>query len=154
MDFVSGRLLNGSPYRALTLIDEFTRECLAIELHTTFPAGKVINVLEQIFRTRAPYEIKSDNGPEFRSSIFSSWVRNKGVYQNFIQPGKPMQNGTCESFNGRFRDECLNAHAFSTLTEARLFIEKWRYEYNTERPHGSLAYMTPCEFRDLVVIAN
>lgn len=151
VDFVTGFLLNGTSFRALTMIDEFTRECLAIQIHSSFPARKLLEVLDRM--TDLPHEIKLDNGPEFRSSTLECWAQRNRVHLNFIEPGKPTQNGMCESFNGRFRDECLNAHAFSTLGEARLFVEKWRYEYNTERPHGSLAYMTPSEFR-AVVIAN
>lgn len=147
MDFVADGLANGRGLRMLTVVDNFSRECLAIEADGSLSSRRVTRVLEWIVAQRgAPVRIRCDNGPEFTSRHFLSWCEQHGIGLLHIQPGKPMQNGQVESFNGRFRDECLNANWFQTLDRARHIIECWRVEYNTERPHSSLLYMTPDDF--------
>lgn len=129
------------------MIDEATRECLACEVDTSITGKRVTAVLNKIAFFRGyPKEILSDNGPEFTSIAFSEWTYEKKINHLFIDPGKPMQNGYIESFNGKFRDECLNEHWFRNLTEAREIIENWRNEYNQSRPHSSLGYLTPSEY--------
>jgi putative transposase len=149
MDFVSDSLATGRKFRTLTIIDEFTRECPALEVDTSLPGLRVVRVLDRLSVERGlPEEIRVDNGPEFVSRAVRTWCEEKHVLLRYIAPGKPMQNGHCESFNGRFRDECLNAGCFSTLPSARKIIEDWRQDYNQNRPHSSLAYRTPKEFSD------
>jgi putative transposase len=147
MDFVSDGLATGRSIRAFTVMDSFTRECLAIEVDSSLPSQRVTRVLEWVIQQRgAPETLRCDNGPEFTSRQFLSWCEQKRVKLLHIQPGKPMQNGYVESFNGRFRDECLNANWFHNLQDARRKIESWRNEYNADRPHSSLGYRTPAEF--------
>ena len=154
MDFVSDTLATGRTFRALTIVDEYTRECPAIEADTSLPGARVIRVLEQLSVTRGlPGEIRVDNGPEFVSRAVRSWCEDKQILLRYIQPGRPMQNGHVESFNGRFRDECLNANWFTNLTHAKKTIAAWRHDYNTERPHSSLDYRTPNEFAAILVQA-
>lgn len=150
MDFISDTLAGGQSFRALTVVDKYTRECPAIEVDTSLPGLRVIRVLERLARKQGlPEEITCDNGPEFISRRLQAWCAQKGVLLRYIAPGKPMQNGHAESFNGRFRDECLNANWFLHLADARCIIESWRRDYNEQRPHSALAYRTPQEFATL-----
>jgi len=149
MDFVMDGLATGRAIRALTVVDSYTRECLAIEVDSCLSSRRVTRTLEWIISQRAnPDALRCDNGPEFTSSHFLAWCEERKIRLIHIQPGRPMQNGRVESFNGRFRDECLNANWFPTLTEAQQKVERWRSEYNLERPHSSLGYLTPVEFAD------
>jgi putative transposase len=147
MDFVSDALTTGRALRTFTLIDSYTKESLAIEVNTGISSRQVTRVLERVIAERGvPGSIRCDNGPEFTSLFFMEWCKDEGIAVIHIQPGKPVQNGHVESFNGRFRDECLNPNLFVNLNDARRKIEAWRNEYNRERPHSSLAYRTPDEF--------
>jgi putative transposase len=147
IDFVADGLATGRGLRMLTVVDSFTRECPAIEVDTGLSSGRVTRVLDWIISQRGkPEVIRCDNGPEFTSRRFIVWCEERQIALLHIQPGKPMQNGHIESFNGRFRDECLNHNWFTTLADAKEKIERWRMEYNEERPHSSLAYRTPEEF--------
>lgn len=147
MDFVSDALATGRALRTFTLIDSFTKESLAIEVNTGISSRQVARVLERVMEERGiPGSVRCDNGPEFTSLFFVEWCKNRGITLVHIQPGKPVQNGHVESFNGRFRDECLNMNWFVNLRDARRKIELWRNEYNAERPHSSLGYRTPAEF--------
>jgi putative transposase len=151
MDFVADTLAHGRTFRVLTIIDEHTRECLAIETDTSLPGLRVIRVLERLAQTRdLPEEIHVDNGPEFVCRSVRSWCEKHRVLLRYIEPGRPMQNGHIESFNGRFRDECLNANWFWNLASARTQVECWRTDYNRNRPHSALAYRTPNEFAALL----
>lgn len=148
-DFIFDACANGQPLKCLTLVDEWTRECLAIEVDGRLPASRVAGVLERAFQEHgAPQFLRSDNGPEFISRALGDWLRRRDVDTAFIDPGKPWQNGSVESFNDKFRDECLNQHWFRSRSEAQLLIEVWRRRYNEYRPHSSLGYRTPREFRD------
>ena len=148
MDFVHDQLATGQRIRTLTIIDNFTRECLALEVDTSLPSLRVIRVLDQIAEHRAlPQVIRTDNGPEFTSRRFLSWSMEKRVRATTIQPGKPVQNAHIESFNGRFRDECLNVNWFSNLNDARWKVQQWRLDYNGVRPHSSLGNRSPETFR-------
>jgi putative transposase len=147
MDFVSDALFDGRPFRSFTLVDDFTRECVAIEVAHSLPAWRVIHVLERAAADRGlPKSIVCDNGPEFTSKAMDRWAYERGVALQFIRPGKPVENAYCESFNGKLRDECLNANWFATLADAQRAIEQWRHEYNEERPHKNLGRRTPAEF--------
>jgi putative transposase len=147
LDFVSDALASGRGVRALTIVDSYTRECPAIEVGTGICSRQVTRTLEKIIEARGkPRWLRCDNSPEFTSRHFLAWCEEQGIPVNHIQPGKPMQNGHVESFNGRLRDECLNASWFLNLADAKRKIESWREEYNAERPHSSLAYRTPAEF--------
>lgn len=147
MDFVHDRLDDGRPFKSLTLVDQFTKESPAIEVDFSLPGQRVVRVLDWLRETRGlPEEIVVDNGPEFVSVALDRWAWERKVKLRFIQPGKPNQNCYIESFNGRFRDECLNQHVFHNLAEAKNRIEDWRYDYNRVRPHTSLAGLTPEEF--------
>jgi putative transposase len=147
VDFVSDSLANGRAIRSLTVLDDFTKESPAIEVDTSLSSLRVTRVLDRIIAKRGkPDGIRLDNGPEFTSRCFISWAEQRGVPLIYIQPGKPVQNSYIESFNGRFRDECLNANWFENLADARRKIEAWRQDYNQQRPHSSLAYHTPEEF--------
>jgi len=148
MDFVHDQLATGQRFRTFTVVDNFTRECLALEVDTSLPSVRVIRVLEQIAEHRAlPQVIRTDNGPEFTSRRFLSWSVQKRVRATTIQPGKPVQNPYIESFNGRFRDECLNMNWFANLCDARWKVQQWRLDYNCVRPHSSLSYRSPEAFR-------
>lgn len=150
MDFVMDGLATGRAVRAFTLVDSFSRECLAIEVDGCLSSRRVTRVLEWVIAQRGtPCAIRCDNGPEFTSRHFLSWCEERKIGLRHIQPGRPMQNGVVESFNGRLRDECLNAHWFRTLDDAREKIERWRMEYNNDRPHSSLGYRTPEQFAAL-----
>ena len=147
LDFVSDALATGRALRGLTVVDCYTRECPAIEVATGICSRTVTRTLERIIEARGkPRALRCDNGPEFTSRHFLGWCEEQGITLIHIQPGKPMQNGHVESFNGRLRDECLNANWFANLADARRKIERWREEYNSERPHSSLDYRTPAEF--------
>ena len=147
LDFVSDAVASGRGFRALTVVDSYTRECPVIEVGSGICSWQVTRTLERIIAVRGkPKSLRCDNGPEFTSRHFLAWCEEQGITVIHIQPGKPMQNGHVESFNGRFRDECLNANWFVNLADAKRKIESWRIEYNAERPHSSLAYRTPEEF--------
>jgi transposase InsO family protein len=143
-DFVADRTKDGRPLKMLTLIDEYTRECLAIKVARSIKSEDVLECLAELFVNRGtPDHIRSDNGPEFTSKAVREWLGRVDVKTLFIEPGSPWENGYVESFNGKLRDELLNGEIFFTLTEARVLIESWRNEYNTERPHSSLGYRPP-----------
>jgi putative transposase len=147
LDFVMDTLVSGRRFRILTLVDDCTRECLGLVVDTSLTGPRVVRELDRIIETRGcPRMIVSDNGTEFTSNAILSWQQDRDVEWHYIAPGKPMQNGFVESFNGRLRDECLNEHLFSNLNEAREIIEAWRIDYNTNRPHTSLNGLTPTEF--------
>jgi putative transposase len=151
MDFVADGLRDGRKLRCLTIVDDFSRECLAIEVDTSINGWRVVTVLERRADLRGlPLSITVDHGPEFEGQALDTWAYQAGVSLNFIRPGKPVENAYIESFNGRFRDECLNEHWFLTLPHARQIIECWRLEYNTERPHSSLGNLTPEQFAESV----
>ena len=147
MDFVMDWLATGRAVRLLTMVDNYTRECPAIEVDSCLSSQRVTRVLQWVMEQReAPESIRCDNGPEFTSRHFLAWCEERRIGLVHIQPGRPMQNGHVESFNGRLRDECLNAHWFATLADARQKIEAWREDYNEQRPHSALGYRTPREF--------
>lgn len=147
MDFVHDYLADGRRIRTLNVIDAYTRECLAIEVDTSLPSQRVVRVLDKlVWEYGLPESLRVDNGPEFISNNLDVWAAAHGVTLDFIQPGKPTQNGHIESFNGRFRDECLAQASFPTLARARVEIELWRVDYNCERPHSALGYQTPHAF--------
>lgn len=147
IDFVMDSLATGRGIRALTVLDDFTKESPAIEVDNSLSGPRVTRVLDRVIEERGlPEGIRLDNGPEFTSRYFVAWAAGRGIPLIYIQPGKPVQNSYIESFNGRFRDECLNTNWFENLSDARRKIEAWRSEYNQQRPHSSLAYRTPEEF--------
>ena len=147
MDFTRDTLASGRPFRTLNIVDDYTRECPAIEVDHSLPGLRVVRVLERLADTRGlPEAIVVDNGPEFAGRALDRWAYRRGVQLRFIDPGRPVQNAFIESFNGRFRDECLNEHWFADLQDARRTIEAHRREYNTYRPHSSLGGLTPEEF--------
>lgn len=146
LDFMSDTLCTGRRLRTLSILDTCTREALAIAVDTSLPSLAVTRVLEGILLLRQrPERITLDNGPELTSRWFDQWADHNGIELDYIEPGKPVQNAVMESFNGRFRDECLNSHWFTSLEDARRTIEAWRIDYNRERPHSSLDYRTPEE---------
>ena len=150
MDFVHDYLADRRRLRTLNVVDAFTRECLAIEVDTSLAGARVVRVLEALVEQHGrPDGITVDNGPEFISQALDRWAFANGVTLHFIQPGKPVQNAHVESFNGRFRDECLSQAHFPTLARARVEIELWRIDYNTVRPHSALDYRTPAAFGEL-----
>jgi putative transposase len=147
MDFVSDGLADGRRLRCLTIVDDCTRECLAIEVDTSLPGTRVKAVMERLAETRGlPRSITVDHGPEFEGQVLDAWAYAANVQLAFIRPGKPNENAYIESFNGKFRDECLNEHWFISMAHARGVIEAWRIEYNTDRTHSSLDDLTPEEF--------
>lgn len=147
IDFMQDTLADGRGFRTLNVVELFTRACLAIEVDTSLPGRRVARVLEQLCEQYGkPTQIRLDNGPEFTGRALDAWAYRQGVRLDFIDPGKPMQNGYLESFNGRFRDECLNQHWFADLADARKLIEAWRVDYNEVRPHSSLGDLAPLEF--------
>lgn len=149
MDFVSDALGNGRRFRALTIVDQFSRECPWIEVDHSLPGLRVARVLDRLAKDRGlPKTITVDNGPEFAGKDLDQWAYKRGVRLHFIQPGRPVQNAFIESFNGRLRDECLNQNFFATLEDARLKIEVWRRDYNEDRPHTALGDMTPRQFAE------
>jgi putative transposase len=146
-DFVFDHCANGQQLKCLTVTDEFTKEGLAIEVDGSIRSPRVIDVLSRLVSARgAPAFLRSDNGPEFVSKALLSWIVAQGIGTALIEPGKPWQNGVAESFNGKFRDECLNLEWFRSRAEAKVIIEAWRRHYNEVRPHSSLGYLTPNEF--------
>lgn len=148
-DFVEDTLYMGVSFKVLTVMDEFTREGMALDVASTTSAERVIGVLTTLFAQHgAPASIRSDNGPEFVAQALQLWLAQSGVETLYIEPGKPWQNGKEERFNGTVRDECLNRYRFSSLAEASVRLQQFRQEYNTERPHSSLSYLTPHAFRN------
>ena len=146
-DFVQDRCLDGTPLRVLTVMDEFTREGLAITVRRSFPARQVVAVLAGLFEAHGPPAyLRSDNGPEFVALAVRSWLHEQHVQTLYIDPGCPWQNGDEERLNGTVRDECLNSHAFASVAEAQVLCGAYLREYNEERPHSSLGYQTPLEF--------
>ncbi len=146
-DFVYDACANGQQLKCLTVIDEYTRECLAIEVAGSIRSGRVIEVLSRLASERGmPRYLRSDNGPEFVSKALLRWATNESLDVALIAPGKPWQNGMVESFNGKFRDECLSMEWFRSRGEAQVVIEGWRRLYNEVRPHSSLGKMTPRDF--------
>ena len=151
LDFVSDALATGRGIRVLAVVDAFTRECLTLEVDTSLSSQRVTRALEQVIEQRGrPQAIRCDKGPELTSRHFLSWCGERQIQLLHIQPGKPVQNGHAESFNGRFRDECLNANWFTNLADARNKMAQWKQEYNGERPHSSLGYRTPNEFAEVL----
>jgi len=147
MDFAADSIVTGRRFRALVIVDDYSRECPAIEVDTSLGGRRVVQVLERLAEIRGlPKVITMDNGPEFTSKVLDEWAYNRGVKLNFIRPGKPIENAYAESFIGRLRDECLNENWFTTLNNARETIESWREDYNEGRPHTSLGGLTPREF--------
>lgn len=143
-DFVHCRTDDGRAFRTLNILDEFTRECLAIRIRRKLNSLDVIDVLTDLFILRGvPAYIRSDNGPEFVAQAVRGWIAAVGAKTAFIEPGSPWENGYCESFNGRLRDELLNGEIFYSLREAQIIIEAWRRHYNTRRPHSALGYRPP-----------
>ena len=143
-DFVADRTSDGKAMRIINIIDEYTKECLAIKVNRKITSSDVIDTLADLFIQRgSPMFIRSDNGPEFVSEILRQWLQELGVQTAYIEPGSPWENGYIESFNGRFRDELLNGEIFDTIVEARVITEQWRRYYNTIRPHSSLKYRPP-----------
>ena len=146
LDFVSDALMNGRKIRLLTIIDEFTRESLRITVDSSLGGERVTRELDAVIAERGlPERIQSDNGTEFTSKAVIEWFENKGIKWEYIEPGKPYQNGCIESFNGKLRDECLNEHWFLNITETREIVEKWRRDYNESRPHSALKGRTPSQ---------
>ena len=147
LDFVSDALIDSRRFRILAVVDDFTRECLALIVDSSLSGVRVVRELERLTEVRGlPLMIVSDNGTELTSHAILRWQEERGVDWHYIAPGKPQQNGFAESFIGRLRDECLNEHLFGSLKEARQIIEAWRIDYNTGRPHTSLSGLTPIEF--------
>jgi transposase InsO family protein len=146
-DFMSDQTEDGLSLKFLTVLDEFTRESLAIEVGRSIKSKDVIVLLEYLFMVRGvPRFIRSDNGPEFIADAIKRWLQDQGVETLYIEPGSPWENGYLESFNGKFRDEVLDREVFYSVKEAKVIVEDWRLEYNNHRPHSSLGYMTPAEF--------
>jgi putative transposase len=148
MDFVSDALFNGKRFREPTVVDAFTRECLAIHADQGIKGEQVVDVMDRLLfqRGTAPAKIRVDNGPEFISRALGQWAYQNQITLEFSRPGKPTDNAFVESFNGRRRDECLNTHWFLSLDDARAKLEAWRRDFNETRPHTSLAFMPPAEF--------
>ena len=146
-DFIHDRTHDGRPLKWLSIVDEYTRECLALEVGRGIVADRVIDVLVELFAVRGlPRHIRSDNGPEFIAGTIRQWLDHAGVQTLYIEPGSPWENGYAESFHGRLRDELLDREEFANLAEARTLGTAWRLEYNHRRPHSSLCYRTPAEF--------
>jgi putative transposase len=151
-DFVFDACANGQQLKCLTVIDEFTRECLAIDVAGSIRSGRVIEVLSKLVSVHgAPSYLRSDNGPEFVSRAVLRWLSQSNIDIACIDPGKPWQNGSNESFNGKFRDECLSMQWFKNRVDAKMLIEEFRRHYNEVRPHSSLDEMTPAEFKKTLV---
>ncbi len=148
-DFVEDQTERGSKLRMLTLIDEYTRQCLAVHVAWSIRAVDVITVVEAAMgRHGKPQHIRSDNGPEFIAYAIGDWLQENKIETIYIRPGSPWENGHIESFHDKFRDECLNREIFGSLLEAKVLVEQWRIDYNTNRPHSSLRYQTPQEVAD------
>jgi putative transposase len=154
LDFLQDALASGRTIRLLSVIDVYTREALALEVDTSLPGSRVVGVLERLRGERPlPTQLVLDNGPELISRALEQWAHDHTVALHFIDPGKPIQNAHCESFHSRVRDECLNEHWFLGLADARRIVEAWRQDYNRERPHSALAYLTPVAFAQQAVTA-
>ena len=148
MDFIIDSLSTGRRFKSLTIVDDFSKESPAILVDTSIPGKKVVETLERICDTRGyPEVITVDNGPEFSGKAMDEWAYQHCVKLNFIAPGKPQENAYAETFNGKFRDECLNENWFMTIQHAKEIVEVWRLDYNEVRPHSSLGNLTPVEFR-------
>jgi len=146
-DFISDQTEDGRGLKLLTVLDEFTRESLLIEVGRSIKAKDVISVLEYLFMVRGvPMFIRSDNGSEFIADAIKRWLKDRGVETLYIEPGSPWENGYIESFNGKLRDGVLDREVFYSVNEAKVLVENWRLEYNNHRPHSSLGYMTPAAF--------
>lgn len=146
-DFVHDRTSNGRALKCLSIVDEYTRECVALEIDRSITAEKAIDVLVDLFRIRGvPRHIRSDNGPEFIAKAIRRWLTQSGVETLYVEPGSPWENGYAESFHSRLRDELTNREEFTSLAEARHMADAWRLDYNHRRPHSSLGYQTPAEF--------
>jgi putative transposase len=146
-DFLFDRTRNGRSLKWFSLVDEYTRECLALEVHRRMTSQEIIEVLTEVLLLRgAPENIRSDNGPEFIAQAIRRWLERTDVKSLYIEPGAPWENGYAESFNSRLRDELLNVEVFETVAEAQTLAAAWRAEYNHRRPHSSLGYQTPAEF--------
>ena len=149
MDFVSDSLSNGRRLKCLTVADDFSHEAVDIAVDYGISGQYVVRLLDQAARFRGyPAAVRTDNGPEFTSRAFIAWAQSHGIRHILIEPGRPMQNGYIESFNGRFRDECLNEHWFETLKQARIEIAAWRRDYNEVRPHSSIGRIPPAQFAE------
>jgi putative transposase len=147
MDLAADSTLAGRRFRVLVIVDDYSRECPAIEVDSSIPAIRVVEVLERLAETRElPEVITVDNGPEFASKTLDEWAYRRSIKLNFIRPGRPVENAYAESFIGRLRDECLNENWFSSIREAGDIIETWRRDYNDVRPHSSLDNLSPMEF--------
>ena len=147
LDFVSDAFTDGRRFRVLCIVDDFTRECLGLIADTSLSGARVVRELDAIMARRGkPHTIVSDNGTELTSMAVLKWCQESGVEWHYIAPGKPSQNAFVESFNGRFRDEFLNDTLFAALSDARVAINKWRHDYNNERPHSALGNIPPAEF--------
>jgi len=150
IDFMHDTLADGRTFRVLNIVDDCTRECLAIEVDRSLPGARVVRVLERLAATVGlPTRIVLDNGPEFAGRTLDAWAYQRGVALCFIRPGKPIENAYDESFNGKFRDECLNEHWFLNMVDAQAVIEAWRLDYNMVRPHSALDGRTPDQFAQL-----
>jgi putative transposase len=147
MDFVSDITVNGRRFRVFAIVDDFTRQCVALVVDTSFSGARLARILRELGEdVGLPQMIVCDNGPEFTSKALDQWAFASKVQLHFIRPGKPVENAYCESFNGKFRDECLNAQWFIDLNDAREKIDAWRNDYNNVRPHSSLDGRTPAEY--------
>jgi putative transposase len=154
-DFVFDACANGQQLKCLTIVDEYSRECLAIDVAGSIRSGRVIEMLSKLVSVHgAPQYLRSDNGPEFVSRAILRWLAGAQIDTAHIDPGKPWQNGSNESFNGKFRDECLSMEWFKNRLDAKIVIENWRRHYNEVRPHSSLANLTPTEFKQQVSQQN
>lgn len=155
IDFMCDSLVDGRRFRLLNVIDDFNRESLVIEIDTSLPARRLIRVLERLFAERGcPASIRCDNGPEFISHLLEQCCRERQIQLQFIQPGKPTQNAYIERKNGSLRRELLNAYLFNSLAEVRVLSEEWRFDYNTERPHKALGYLSPLKYLEQQQIAS
>lgn len=149
LDFMSDTLTDGRKFRLLNVMDDFNRESLCIEADTSLPGQRVVRVLERLVNQRGkPQQIRTDNGPEFIGHRLQEWCDKNGIRIVYIQPGRPMQNGFIERKNGSLRRELLNAYLFDSLNEVREMVEQWRWDYNTERPHKALGYLSPIVYAD------
>lgn len=154
-DFVFDACANGQQLKCLTVLDEYSRECLAIDVAGGIRSGRVIEVLTQLISVHgAPRYLRSDNGPEFVAKAILRWLGKANIETAYIDPGKPWQNAAGERFNGKFRDECLSLEWFRSRIDAKIVIEDWRRHYNETRPHSSLGYLTPTEFKQLSTKTN
>lgn len=151
-DFVFDACANGQVLKCLTVVDEFTHECLAVDVSGSIRSARVIKQLSRLITVHgAPTFIRSDNGPEFLATAIQKWLREENIKTAYIDPGKPWQNGVNESLNGKLRDECLNMEWFKNRRHSKVVIEQWRQHYNAIRPHMSLGYLTPHEFKQHLI---